>query len=625
VQGLEEQAAKSNYFIGNNPQKWQTNIANYTKVLYKEVYPGIDVLFYGNGQQLEYDICVAPGKKTQDIRLHLEGVKELSIDESGNLCILTEAEQTLHMQKPFIYQLIEDNKIAVDGQFTLLAKNEIGFDIGTYDTTQSLIIDPILGLQYSTYLGGNQDDEAFGIAVDNNGNAYVTGFASSPNFPTTGGAFQPTFSAKNNGTNAFVTKLNSTLSGLVYSTYLGGSGEDGGNAIAVDTSGRAYVTGFTSSSNFPTKSAYQKTFAKNATDNASVFVTKLNSTGSKLLYSTYLGGSGDDEGNGIALDASSNAYVTGSTSSSNFPTTKGVFQKTLANQTGTNAFVSKINTTQKGKKSLVYSTYLGGSGKDVGNAIAVRPSGRVYVTGFTRSPNFPTTPGAFQTTSTKLVSTHANVFVTKLNSNGSKLLYSTYLGGSGNDEGNGIAVDTVGNGYVTGFTSSSNFPTTPGAFQTTFANNASNNVFITKLNSQGSGLLYSTYLGGSGDDEGNGIAIDLVGNAYVTGFTSSSNFPTTPGTQTTLGGAEYNAFLTKLNAAGSGLLYSTYLGGNNLGNFSDDEANAIAVDASGNAYVTGSASSSNFPTTPGAFQTTLAPGATFNAFVAKFLFAGQTP
>jgi hypothetical protein len=356
---------------------------------------------------------------------------------------------------------------------------------------------------YSTYLGGNGEEEGIGIAVDSSSNAYVTGYTTSTNFPTTPGAFQATLGG---GRDAFVTKFNPTGSApLVYSTYLGGNGDDQGYGIAVDASGSAYVTGYTFSTDFPTTpGAFQSTFPGGGIN---VFVTKLDPTGSAPLYSTYLGGSGDDTGRGIAVDSSGNAYVTGITTSTNFPTTPGAFQTTKSGCSFcTNVFVMKLNPI--GSAPLVYSTYLGGSGNNQGYGIVVDTLGNAYVTGYTTSTNFPTTPGAFQTAYAG--GGLGNAFVTKLNPTGSApLVYSTYLGGNGDDQGYGIAVDTLGTAYVTGATRSTNFPTTPGAFQTAFGGK-SYYAFVTKLNPTGSVLAYSTYLGGSGEDQSHDTALETI-------------------------------------------------------------------------------------------------------------------
>jgi hypothetical protein len=392
---------------------------------------------------------------------------------------------------------------------------------------------------------------------------------------------------------------------LVYSTYLGGggNGNDGG-FIAVDTSGNAYVTGVTNTCDFPTTpGAFQTTCG----GNGDAFVIKLNAAGSAPVYSTYLGGANGDEGEGIAVDASGNAYVIG-IAGPNFPTTPGAFQTTFPSVALYTAFVTKLNVTGS---ALVYSTYLGGSSFGWGSGIAVDASGNAFVVGSTESGDFPTTPGALQAT----WGGGWDVFVSKLNAAGSALVYSTYLGGSGEDGAGGIAVDASGSAYVTGHTYSANFPITPGAFQTMLSGTAA--AFVTKLNASGSGLVYSTYLGGSGEDFAGGIALDASGNTYITGGTGSSNFPTTPGAFQTAYAGNGDAFVSKLNAAGSVLVYSTYLGGTT----DSDSGIAIALDASGNAYVTGQTSSNNFPTTPGAFQTTFA-GLWFDCFVTKLNATG---
>jgi hypothetical protein len=390
---------------------------------------------------------------------------------------------------------------------------------------------------------------------------------------------------------------------LVYSTFLGGSAYAYANATAVDALGNAYVTGYTSAwpSFFPTTpGAFQTT---NGGD-GDAFVSKLNAAGSALVYSTYLGGSGDDAGLAIAVDPSGNAYVTGYTSSLDFPTTPSAFQTTHST-----SFVSKLNAAGS---ALIYSAYLGGSDYTYCNGIAVDAPGNAYVTGTTTSFGFPATPGAFQTT----CDGNGCAFVSKVNAAGSALAYSTYLGGSTfarpPTAGNGIAVDAMGNAYITGQTYSSNFPTTPGAFQTGLGGLSAENAFVSKLNAAGSALVYSTYLGGSSDDHGSGVAVDASGSAYVAGFTDSINFPTTPGAFQTVLRGQGNAFVTKLSAIGSDLVYSTYLGGSV---YDCEWSCGIAVDASGNAYVTGGTNSSDFPTTPDAFQTTYGGGG--DVFVTK--------
>ena len=603
VSGLEELPGKANYFIGKDPAKWRTNVPTYAKVHYRSVYPGIDLVYYGNQRQLEYDFVVAPGADPKTIVLGFQGTDKLEIDAQGDL-VLHAAGGSVRQKKPFIYQEIDGIRREIEGAYILKSANQVGFKLAAYDRGQPLIIDPVL--LYSTYLGGSGVDAGRAIAVDTSGNAYVTGETLSLDFPTTLGAFQTTFAGGVVLGDAFVTKLNPTGSGVVYSTYLGGSGEDQGLGIAVDNIPNAYVTGRTNSTDFPTTPGAFDTTHNEGED---AFVTKLDPTGSALVYSTYLGGRAQDSGNGIAVDGASNAYVIGTTISVDFPTTAGAFDTMLDNG---DAFVTKLNAT--GSAPLVYSTFLGGSGNDFGNAIALDPTGDAYLTGQTSSPDFPTTPTAFDST---LGGTN-DAFVTRLLASGSALVYSTFLGGSNVDFGLGIALDSSNNAYVTGQTESPDFPTTPGAFDTTLGGPL--DAFVTKLNSTGSApLVYSTYLGGSSNDAGIGIAVDASFNAYVTGATLSTDFPTINAIQATNAGA-FDAFVTKVNPPGTGLVWSTYLGGN-----SNDFGNGIALDIlpSPNAYVTGFTGSANFPRTPGAFDTTL--GGPVDAFVAKIGEAAVPP
>jgi len=564
---------------------------------YRDLYPGIDLTYYGREGQLEYDFVVRPGADLRRILVGFSGAEKLEVDAQGDLLLRT-GPDVIRQRKPIAYQEVNGTRREIPVSYVLKGAHRVAFKVAAHDSGRPLIIDP--ALFYSTYLGGSIRDGGQGIAVDSAGNAYVTGLSNSPDFPTATGAFQGTLAGS---FDAFVTKINPVGSApLVYSTYLGGSGDDYGLGIAVDAAGNASLTGFTNSPNFPTTPAAIQSAPGGSAD---AFVTKLNSSGSALIYSTYLGGSGYDVGQGIALDSLGSAYVTGVTSSADFPTSVAAFQIALAGSF--DAFVTKLNLA--GSAPLVYSTYLGGDSDDRGYAVAVDSSGSAYVTGYTTSTNYPTTPGAFQTT----YAGGADVFVAKLNPAGSTpLLYSTYLGGTGQDIGQAIAVNASGNAFVTGKTSGS-FPTTASAFQSTFGGGGSD-VFATRLNPSGSApLVYSTYLGGSGDDAGYGIALDGSDDAYLTGYTNSPNFPTTAGVfQTTFGGGRFDGFVTKLNPAGSApLVYSTYLGGSG-----EDAAQGIAVDALLNAYVTGFTGSTNFPTTSGAFQTTL-HGSVFNAFVTK--------
>jgi hypothetical protein len=574
-EGREMLAGYYNYLIGNDPTRHATYVRRYKEAWVKGVYAGIDMRYYLEGGRLRYDWVVHAGGDPSQIVFGLEGSEKTYIDSEGRLVFTTRFGE-VKLAELRVYQ--GDREIG--GRF-VERPGGWGIEVGSYDPTQPLVIDPLV---YSTYIGGSGDDEGTAIAVDGSGQAYVTGGTWSTDYDVTPGAFQ---TRNGDWWDVFVTKLNETGTALVYSTYIGGSGEDRGYAIAVDGSGNAYMTGWTFSTDYPvTPGAFQTT---NGGGGGDVFVTKLNATGTALVYSTYIGGNSLDEGRGIAVDGSGNAYVTGATLSTDYDVTPGAFQTT--NGGGEDVFVTKLNATGT---DLVYSTYIGGSWYDMGTAIAVDGSGQAYVTGRTWSTDYDVTPGAFQTTN----GGGYDVFVTKLNATGTALVYSTYIGGSGDDYGSAIAVDGSGNAYVTGFTGSTNYPVTPGAFQTTNGGGGGD-VFVTKLNATGTALVYSTYIGGSGSEAGRGIAVDGSGNAYVTGFTGSTDYDVTPGAFQTTNGGGWDVFVTKLNERGTALVYSTYIGGGY-----HDEGYAIAVDGSGQAYVAGYTESTDYDVTPGAFQTT---------------------
>jgi hypothetical protein len=460
-------------------------------------------------------------------------------------------------------------------------------------------------LVYSTYLGGSDTDWAQAIAADNEGNAYVVGMTQSNDFPTSPLAFNTTYKSLY-FYNIFVTKLNATGTAISYSTFLG-SGR--GYAIAVDNFGNAYVTGYTSSSAFPVTAGAYDTSRNGSTD---VFVTKLNSTGSALIYSTYIGSTTSEVAYGIAIDTVGNAYITGITYGPGYPVTPGAFDTSYHGEE--DVFVTKLD---PAGASLVYSTYFGGSSTDQACSIAVDSAGNAYICGYTFSTSqFPVTFSAFDTT----LNGSLDGFVAKLNNTGSALVYSTFIGGSEMDEARGIAVDNSGNAYITGFTESSTFPITPGALDTTFNARTTylpREAFVSKLNANGSSLLYSTFLGGRKSEIGVGIAIDTAGNAYVTGLTDSDDFPITAGAVDTTHDGDYDIYITKLNHTGSSILYSTYLGGFFEEGWPFDVS--IALDNSNNIYVAGRTDSLDFPVTPGAYDT-IFPGSFgyTNAFVAKF-------
>jgi uncharacterized delta-60 repeat protein len=570
----------SNYFIGNDPQGWRTGVPSFAKVQFHEIYQGIDLEYYGNQKNLEYDFRVAPGADPEQILLKFDGADSVKLEPATGDLLIEINGQIVRQQKPFVYQGSALDRVEISSRFELRESGEIGFDIEHYDATQTLIIDPVL--IYSTYFGGTGSDVAYDIAVDAQGNAYITGDTTSLDFPMVA-PFQGVRAAGFN--DIFIAKINAGGAEIGYSTYLGGSDSETGIQIAVDQSGDAYVTGHTGSSDFPLANPLQDSIG-GGNDS---FVVKLNTTGSTLLYSTYLGGSSRDLANGIAVDSSGNAYVIGSTASSNFPVSNA-FQPV---RRGEDVFVSKINPSGTG---FVFSTFLGGTSTDVGTSIAADVEGNSYLTGFTVSNDFPTV-NPIQGVNPGFGNNDA--FVTKMNSSGSSIVYSTYLGGDPQapityqDYGYGIAVDAWGNAYVVGETQSPTFPTV-NAFQPNLVGeNGVSDAFVTKINAAGSAFVFSSFLGGTSLETAHDIALDSDNNVYVTGMTRSTNFPTVVPIQGSQGGqfGTTDAFVTKIDRSGSFLRYSTYLGG-----AENEIAFGIDVAESGNAYVTGRTDSQNFPT-----------------------------
>ena len=615
--GEEKTEAVISYFKGR-PEEWKTGVPTYSRIVYRDLWPGIDLVYFGTMDRLKYEFIVHPGADPSRIRLAYSGVNDLEVNGEGRLEVRTPVG-VVEDDVPNGYQEADGKRVEVALRYRLEASNTeeteapesgalkrshiYGFKVGEYDRTKPLVLDPAV-LIYCGYIGGSDYDGAYGIAVDSSGNAYITGdaYSTQATFPVTVG---PDL-IHNGHLDAFVAKVNSAGTALLYCGYIGGSDADYGYGIAVDSSGSAYITGYT----YSTQATFPVTIGPDLTHNGylDAFVAKVNSAGTALLYCGYIGGSDSDGGHGIAVDGSGNAYVTGYAASTEatFPVTVG---PDLTHNGGAEAFVAKVNSTGT---ALLFCGYIGGSFDDYGYGIAVDGSGNAYVAGVTESTEatFPVTVGPDLTYN----GDPCDAFVAKVNSTGTALLYCGYIGGSDNDSGYGIAIDGSGNAYVTGSTSSdqTTFPVFPVTVGPDLTYNGDADAFVAKVNSAGTALLYCGYIGGSDNDYGNGIAVDGSGNAYVADVTESTEatFPVTVGPDLTHNG-RYDAFVAKVNSTGTALLYCGYIGGSD-----GDYGYGIAVDGPGNAYVAGVAESAEatFPVTVGP---DLTHNGRYDAFVAK--------
>jgi len=580
VVGSEPLPGHQNYLLGNDPAKWQTNVPTFRAVVYEEIYPRTNLIFYGNNRELEYDFKLSSGADSKAIRISFDKTAHPHLGADGTLTVLINGRE-ITQRKPVIYQEVAGERRIIEGGYALIDKHTVGFEVGEYDRSQPLVIDPTI--VFSTYLGGAGDDSGSSITRDASGNIYVTGSTTSTNFPTQGAAY-----ATNKGlTDMFVTKINPTATNIIYSTYVGGSGIDRASGIAVDADGNAYVVGRVgdTSTDFPTTAGSLATTYRGGDFDAVVF--KLNPAGNGLVYSTFLGAEDNDSAEGVALDSSRNACVVGGTRSNGFPLTGTAFQSFRAGDT--DAYFTKLNAAGS---AVIYSTLLGGSSTDRSSGVVVDSTGMAYVAGYSGSADFPT-QNAFQ----EFSGGSFDAFICKIDptANGAaSLLFSTYLGGIADDKAYGIAIDAAANNlYIAGQSSSNNLPLLNPAQS---AHGGSYDAFVARLSTTGT-KIYTTYLGGSGDDRATGIAVNGAGEAYVTGFTASTNFPTATPMQIANGGG-FDAFIAKLSAGGTVFLYSTYFGGS--GNESNTSTvtstNPITVDSSNNAYVTGYTASTNFPT-----------------------------
>jgi hypothetical protein len=602
LEGCDELDGKVNYLIGQDPAQWRQRVPTFGKVRVREVYPGIDLVYYGNQQQLEYDFVVSPRANPSEIRIHFDGVDSVAVSVHGEL-VLTLADGEIRQHRPAFYQIRDGVRHDAKGGYRLVGRNTVAFSLQQYDPRFALVIDPILS--YSSYFGGKGGESGTAIKVDSNASIYIAGQTLSTQFPFSIPAtpFQGTF--KGGQGDAFVAKLDNTGSKLIYFTYLGGSGSDSAYDLAIDNTGNVYLTGYTDSPDFPIQNAAFPHISGVEDPTFHIFpleafVAKLNATGSALVFSTYLGGSDNDVGGGIAVDQAGSVYVTGYSYSTDFP-----LQNPYKNFRGGNddIFVAKF---VPSGTSLVYSTYIGGNGFDEGEGIAVDADGSAYIAGYTTSTNFPTTPnapGKVINAASGAVAVY-DAFVTKMAADGLSLVYSTYLGGTNNDFAYRITLDSARNAYVAGTTQSPGFPhngVVDGLAIGNIGTNVNFDAFLTKFDSGGT-PVYSDMFGGSSDDQAWGIAVDGAGRAFIIGTTLSTNFPTfaSDGVLHSYNAGRKDVFVTAIETNGLSALYSGSLGG-----LQDDYGYGIAVDAEGNAYITGLTFSSNFPVSSNPFQGSL--------------------
>jgi len=606
IAGEQAQAARAHYFRGAGAAP--RHAATFSQVRSRNVYPGIDLVYYGRQRSLEYDFLVRPGAQPAGIRWRLEGAERVRRTPAGDLTVST-GEGALQFRRPVCYQERAGRRQPVSARYVLLARNEIGFEVGGYDRSRPLVIDPVL--DYSSYLGGSGEDTATGLQVlrDISGNVtdvIVTGATTSVDFPVTDRAydhFRP--QVANPDQDLYVARFNAGGNVLVYATYLGGTGEDLPSRLAVDALGSVYVTGQTRSADFPvTLGAFDRRL-NGASD---AFLTKLSAAGDAVVYSTYLGGQQEDRGTDIVVNSGGQAFVSGVTTSSGFPTANAA--QPAYGGGASDGFVAGLSANGT---ALLYGTFVGGGRPDEALGLAIDVNDSLYVTGWTLSSDFPTTAGAFQRSLRNAGFLYAaDAFVVKLDSGGGTPLYATYFGGSNIDVANAIAVDSFGTAFIAGSTQSTDLPVYSNAADTSLGGSA--DAFVAKLDAFGSSLGYATYLGGSSAEAGLAIAVTATGSAYVGGSTLSTNFPVPVALQPQFGGkgalGTGDGFVAKLNGQGSIQLYGTYLGGSD-----DDAVAAVATGADGELFVAGSTRSGNLVTTADALQAQ-APGGT-EAFLAR--------
>jgi hypothetical protein len=623
LDGQDPVPGYANFFTGNDPATWRRHVSSFSRVQYKNLYPGIDLIYYGEKQgRLEYDLVVAPGADPQAIKLHVSGTQAARIGAAGELQ-LDGPNGVMRLDAPVLYQTVDTRKRVISGHFVQLAENEFGFRATGYDKAKPLIIDPTIHLVYATYAGGIHDDEATDLVLDASGAAYVTGYTASQDFPVSSNAVQTV--RKNIGTytyDAFVMKFDAS-GNLIFSTFLGGNGTDQSRTVQLDSSGNVYIAGYTQSSDFPvTSNAYQSTFG----GNSDAFLAKFSNDGSQLLYSTYLGGSGGESINRMKVNADGSFWVVGDASADGLPVSSTAFQKhTLSTADG---FAAKMQFDAKGNLQIPALTFMGGSNTSgetgLTSDLDVDSSGNLYVTGATQSADYPVTSNAYEKPFPLSGGCYNSPmpnevpFITKFSPDLSQMLYSTVVGGHTEDQngypvcnqyGKTIHVDpATGNIWLVGSTGMSDFPVTSNAISKMLNTNGSAGVdtFVFELSADGQKQLYGTYLGGSQFDYGGAAAWDASNNIWIAGPTQSTDYPVTSNALQPANAGGYDTFVTELSSDGTKILYATYLGGS--GDDDISSGNRIRIDPGGNIHLAGETSSTNYPVTGDAFQSLYANG-----------------
>ncbi len=599
VEGLDEWKARTNYMVGPRAN-WHTDVPNYARVAYRQAYPGVDVIYYGFHNRLEYDFVLAPGADPGAIRMRIAGAGRLRVTRDGDL-VLDSPTGILTQKRPVIYQESAAGRRVIGGRYVLLSRDTVGLKVDGYDRRRKLVIDPILS--YSSYLGGSGQDQVNAVTLAPNGHLYMTGQTATQDIQATNGAYD------NNNfglIDIFLAIVDTTQAGadqLIYFSYLGGSNNDIALALAVDSSGLAYMTGTTTSTDFPMAGNSLQTLGPATVTEAFVAVIDPSQYGGvSLVYSTFLGGqTGNQSGNAIAVDGSGNIYVTGTTASSDFPVTGSAYAASLYGPS--DAFL--IEFSPNDNSAPIYSTFLGGENDDDGRAMVLAPNGQVYVgistdgllfplAGFSYNPN---NSGGYDVAIALFDTTQQGV---------ASLVYSTYLGGSGNDAVRGMALDNAGNLVVTGYTLSSNFPVTADAAQRTYGGGGDAFVAVVNAFTPTTFLNYSTFIGGSDGEVAYAVAVDPAGFIYLTGYTLSSDFPITSNAPQPTWGQGIDIFLTRLQphvAGRAALQYSSYFGGATI-----NTGLALAVGPDGTAYA-GGWTEGELPTAPNATQAGYGGGA----------------